>query len=210
MRSFKTVLFALIILGVITVMLYYAGEKLQSLGKVVRIANSIAPKTADAEPPPPADAKPPTPVEEPADPKPKITDDTQAKLARITTGMTRDEVEAILGQCLFAKTEYAEDGAAIRTALWIRDTDTVGARFRNGAVTKVIGRRLAALAEEPAPAAPAKAASTTKPAPVARQPIAPITPVETLRRWHELDEQIRNRTNPEELLLRLFGERDAK
>ena len=210
MRLVKSLAFIFVALALIAGLLWYAGDRLETLGKVVRLARGLMPDSVEAD-----DATPPEKPEAPTAPEaapppeasakpPGITDVTQDRLARIKLGMTREQVDGILGQCAFAKTQCSSDGTRVCTAMWTYDSDMVGVRFHNGAVVLVIGSRLAAMSEATSPAA--TGGDGGKPAvPGNAKHDSGYT-----RHWLELEEQIKKRSDPEELLLKLFGERPDK
>jgi len=94
--------------------------------------------------------------------------------------------------------------------MWMFDADMVGVRFRDGKVAMVIGSPLAALSEAEAPAAPAAGAAAKPPSGAPAQPAPAPAPANTThQRWLELEKQLKQQSNPEEMLLKLFGERPA-
>ena len=123
---------------------YFHSPQLNSLGKLIRIARSLSPTSAragDGD----AAAKPAGPL--------TISPKTRAAVAKIKTGMTRAQVERILGQCNFAKSEPGPDGRAIWSLAWLRSDDMICVHFADAVVTVVGAAALTDLAEAPAGAA---------------------------------------------------------
>ncbi len=78
----------------------------------------------------------------PPRPAAKLSDSTEAKVARIDRGMTRGEVEKLLGMpaIVTVRSGFQGDGSPVRieSAVWLNGTDRIAVEFFDGVVQMVV------------------------------------------------------------------------
>ena len=210
MRLLKTLAFVAITFAIIIAIAWYAGGRLETLDKAIDLTHALTPQSADAgsdstapsvsrDATPAADTQEPSKADPPPTPPRAVTDEARPRGRQITPGMTREQVDGILGQCAYARRGYTEDGASIRSAVWMVGSDMVAVRFRNGVVDLVTGSPTATLPKAASP----KPAETTCPA------SSPSLDDEKLRHWQEIERRIREGRSPQDKLQEIFGPSDG-
>jgi len=217
MRLLKTFAFVTVSLAIIVAVAYYAGGRLETLDKLIDLTNALTPQSADAgsdllQPPVSPGAAPAGNTQEspetdtpPAPPR-NVSDEARTQVNLITPGMTREQVDGILGQCAYARSGYTDDGTSIRSAVWIVGGDMVAVRFRNGVVDLVTGSPKATLPK----AAATKGAGSAKPAAPVCPASSPSIDDEKLRHWQEIERRIREGKSPHDNLQEIFGPSDEE
>jgi len=149
MRTRNKWLFRLAVAATMGMIFHFYYPRVESLARLIGIIRCLSPASAQANNTDSIDAKPSNPG--------VISAKTRAVVAKLTPGMSRGQVEKILGQCAFGKTERGPDGRAIESAAWMHGDDMICIRFREAAVMVVAAAPLADLAEPttPTPAEPA-------------------------------------------------------
>jgi len=131
MRKVKIPLLVVGVLGALFAAAYLVSAQIEVLD---RAAGLLGPGEAAAEG-----------RQEPAGPPPTVSAEARVKADRIRPGMSRLEVDGILGKPAMVRTERAGDGSEVQVGAWMKGNDMISVRFRNGKATTVVASPLGEL-----------------------------------------------------------------